>query len=176
MGNLDEPRFAAKIAACKKCDAKSFEVASYIDRQVSVMLGERSDDGRWTHDGDKLIDGVFRIKCMRCGDVAFTTADCPRCHRVGALSDALGHVTRLAVPKLCPSCKGTKLTVTGFAPSTVRTGVTSPARFPAPTPNAQYGDLGFHVAHVMCDCCDWVALAEGCPMCGGPGPLRSRPG
>jgi hypothetical protein len=50
MGNLDEPRFAAVIAACKRCDAKAFEVASYIDRQVTVMLGEPNDDGRWIHE------------------------------------------------------------------------------------------------------------------------------
>ena len=46
MGNLDEPAFARAISACKKCDAKAFEVGSYIDRQVTVMLGERNDDGR----------------------------------------------------------------------------------------------------------------------------------
>ena len=88
MGKLDEPAFAAIIASCKKCDAKAFEVASYIDRQVTVMLGERNDDGRWIHDGEKFIDGVYRVKCIRCSDVAFTTEDCPRCHREGGLVDA----------------------------------------------------------------------------------------
>ena len=173
MGKLDERAFGAMIAACKKCDAKAFEVASYIDRQVSVMLGERNDDGRWAHDGEKFIDGVYRVKCIRCSDVTFTTADCPRCHREGALADALRQPSRLAVPKRCPECKGTELTVTGFAPSTVRTGAELP---PSPTPSAQFGDPGFHVAHVMCDGCDWVAVAEGCPLCGGAGSLRARPG
>jgi len=173
MGKLDEPAFAALIAACKKCDAKAFEVHSYIDRQVSVMLGERNDEGRWTHDGEKFIDGVYRVKCIRCSDVTFTTKDCPRCHREDGLADVLGKPSRLDVPKRCPECKGTELAVMGFAPSTVRTGEGRP---PAPTPNAQFGDNGFHVAHVMCDGCDWVSLAEGCPLCGGPGPLRTRPG
>lgn len=173
MGKLDEPAFAAVIAACKKCDAKAFEVASYIDRQVTVMLGEPNDDGRWIHDGEKFIDGVFRIKCIRCSDAAFQTADCPRCHREGALQDVLDQPSRLAVPKRCPTCKGTELSVTGFAPATVRTGEGRP---PSPTPTAMFGDVGFHVAHVMCDGCDWVAIAEGCPLCGGAGPLRARPG
>jgi hypothetical protein len=173
MGKLDEPAFAAMIAACKKCDAKAFEVGSYIDRQVGVMLGERNDDGRWIHDGEKFIDGVYRAKCIRCSDASFTTEDCPRCHREGGLADVLGKPSRLAVPKRCPECKGTELTVIGFAPSTVRTGEGRP---PSPTPTAHFGDSGFHVAHVMCDGCDWVALAEGCPLCGGPGPLRTRPG
>ena len=173
MGKLDEPAFAAILAGCAKCDTKAFEVASYIDRQVTVMLGEPNDDGRWTHDGEKFIDGVYRIKCIRCSDVAFTTTDCPRCHREGGLADVVGQLSRLAVPKRCPDCKGTDLTVTGFAPATVRTGEGRP---PSPTPTAMFGDSGFHVAHIMCDGCDWVAIAEGCPMCGGPGPLRARPG
>jgi len=173
MGALDESSFATLIAGCTKCDAKAFEVSSYIDREISVMLGERNDDGRWVHDGEKFIDGVVRAVCLGCRDVAFETQDCPRCHREGGLADAVAAMSRLAVPKRCPQCKGTELTVAGFAPATVRTGEGRP---PSPTPTALLGDPGFHVAHVMCDGCDWVALADGCPMCGGAGPLRVRPG
>lgn len=172
MGQLDETSFAATIAACTKCNAKAFEVTSYIDRRFTVMLGDRNDDGRWAHDGEKFIDGVFRIKCLNCGDQPLATTDCPRCHRAGGLGDAVGVASRLAVPKRCPGCKGTELTLTGFAPATVRTGEGRP---PSPTPTALLGDPGFHVAHILCDGCDWVALAEGCPLCGGPGPLRERP-
>ena len=173
MGALDESSFATLIAGCTKCDAKAFEVSSYIDREISVMLGERNDDGRWVHDGEKFIDGVVRALCLGCRAVAFETKDCPRCHREGGLADAVAAMSRLAVPKRCPQCKGTELTVAGFAPATVRTGEGRP---PSPTPTALLGDPGFHVAHVMCDGCDWVALADGCPLCGGAGPLRARPG
>ena len=173
MGKLDEPAFEKTIASCPKCEAKAFEVASYIDRQVTVMLGERNDDGRWTHDGEKFIDGVYRVTCIRCREDAFTSADCPRCHRENGLADAIGHESRLAVPNRCPTCKGTEMTVSGFAPAMVRTGE---GQRPSPTATAHFGDAGFHVAHVMCDGCDWVALAEGCPLCGGAGPLRARPG
>ena len=173
MGKLDERTFASTIAACKTCSTKAFEVASYIDRQLSVMLGERNDEGRWVHDGAKLVDGVYRIRCIRCSKLAFSSADCPRCHREAALADVTGTRSRLAVPKRCPSCKGTELTITGFAPATVRTGEGRP---PSPTPTATLGEPGFHVAHVMCAGCDWVAIAEGCPLCGGSGPLRARPG
>jgi hypothetical protein len=172
MGQLDEAAFAQKIAACTKCDAKAFEVSTYIDRQTSVMLGERNDDGRWTHDGEKFIDGVYRIKCIRCSDLSFTSDDCPRCHRADAMKDIADRPSRLGVPKRCPTCKGTEMTVIGFAPATVRTGE---GQRPQPTALALFGDDGFHVAHVMCDGCDWVSLAEGCPLCGGPGPLRQRP-
>ncbi len=173
MGKLDEETFANVIAECGKCGAHAFELASYIDRQLSVMLGDANDDGRWTHDGEKFIDGVYRVRCLACGAEPFADADCPRCHRAGGLADVLGAMSHLAVPRRCPSCKGTELTVTGFAPATVRTGA---AARPQPTPTALLGAPGFHVAHVMCDGCDWVAVAEGCPVCGGPGPLRARPG
>jgi hypothetical protein len=170
MGKLDEATFEKAIAGCK-CGVSAFEVHSYIDRAMTVMLGDRNDDGRWAHDGEKFIDGVFKITCIACRSEAFVTEDCPRCHRAAGLRDAAG-MSRLAVPKRCPECKGTELTITGFAPAVVRTGAT--AR-PQPTPTALLGEAGFHVVQVLCDSCDWVALAEGCPLCGGSGPLRARP-
>lgn len=173
MGHLDEAAFAAAIAICKKCDTKAFEVSSYIDRQVSVMLGEANDGGRWVHDGEKFIDGVYRIRCIRCDDVTFSSDDCPRCHRPGGLADVIGQPSRLTIPKRCPACRGTEMTVTAMSPAVVRTGEGRP---PSPTPLAALDDPGFHVVHVMCDGCDWVAVSENCPMCGGPGPLRTRPG
>lgn len=172
MGALDEPAFEKLIAGCTKCDAKAFELASYIDRQISVMLGERNDDGRWTHDGEKFIDGVYRAQCIRCRDIAYETTACPRCHREGGLADALGQMSRLMPPKRCPDCKGTEMLVDGFAPATVRTGE---GQRPSPTATALLGDPGFHVAQVQCEGCDWVAVADGCPLCGGAGPLRNRP-
>ena len=172
MGALDEPAFEKLIAGCTKCEAKAFEVASYIDRQISVMLGERNDEGRWTHDNEKFIDGVYRAECIRCRDVAYEATACPRCHRDDGLADALGAENRLSVPSRCPSCRGTEMTINGFAPAIVRTGE---GQRPSPTPTARLGDPGFHVAQVVCEGCDWVAIAEGCPLCGGPGPLRARP-
>ena len=172
MGHLDETAFTVAIAGCATCGAKSFEIASYLDRQVSVMLGEANDDGRWTHDGEKFIDGVYRVTCLGCGRGAYASPDCPRCHRVGGLADIVDAPSRLAVPRRCPSCQGTEVTVIGFAPARVRTGVGRPS---APAPTALLGDAGFHVAVIACDQCDWVQSADGCPMCGGLGPLRERP-
>ena len=48
MGHLDEKKYVAAITGCKKCDAKAFEVNTYIDREVLVMLAQPSGDGRWT--------------------------------------------------------------------------------------------------------------------------------
>jgi hypothetical protein len=172
MSHLDETSFTAAISSCATCGAKSFEVESYLDRQVSVMLGEANDDGRWAHDGEKFIDGVYRVKCLACGGDAYVSPDCPRCHRVNGLADVVDQPSRLDVPRRCPSCSGTEVTVLGFAPARVRTSTGRPA---APTPTAQLGEPGFHVAAILCDACDWVHGAETCPLCGGPGPLRERP-
>jgi hypothetical protein len=172
MGNLDEKTFAAAIAGCTKCDAKAFEVLSYIDRQLTMMLAEPNQDGRWIHDGEKFIDGTFRIKCLACGDAPYTTDECPRCHRPSGLTDALTQHARLIVPQRCPSCKGTELTVKAFVPARVRTGEGRPT---APTAIAQFGDPGFHIAELSCEGCDWIAVPDGCPVCAGIGPLRDRP-
>jgi len=172
MSHLDEKAFAKAIAGCAKCDAKNFEVHSYIDRQVSVMLGEANDEGRWTHDGEKFIDGVYRVKCLACGTDAYASDDCPRCHREHGLADVIDKPSRLATPKRCPSCKGTEMTVLAFAPSRVRTGTGRPS---APTATARFGERGFHVVGLMCDSCEWVQNTAGCPLCGADGPLRDRP-
>ncbi len=171
MSHLDEPAFERAIASCAKCHGTTFDVATYVDRHLPVMLGERNNDGRWAHDGEKLIDGVYRITCVACGATAYDSPDCPRCHRAGALAEALDTESRLVVPKRCPTCKGTEVGVVGFAPATVRTG----AGKPSPSPNALLGEVGFHVIAIACDSCDWAIVADGCPLCGKAPPLRPRP-
>ncbi len=175
MGHLDQKTFASTISRCTACTGSTFDVRSYLDRQHLVMLAEPNDDGRWTHDGEKFIDGCFRVTCTACTHLAFASEDCPRCHRSNALHDALDMPTRLAVPKRCPECKGTEVTVLAFVPAAVR--VTAGARPPEPTPSVGWGDPGFHVAAILCDACDWVTATpdDACPLCGGPGPLRPRP-
>lgn len=172
MGKLDEAAFEQAIASCKKCEAKAFEVCSYLDREVNVTLGKRNGDGLWTHDKMKFVLGIYQITCIRCRDVAFSSSACPCCGREDGLVGALGQASRLTVPMRCPDCKGTTMTASGYAPSMVRTGEGQRA---SPTPIAQFGDPGFHVIKIECDACDWIALAEGCPLCGGPAPLRARP-
>jgi hypothetical protein len=173
MGHLDEPTFERTIASCARCGGTAFEIATYIDRYFDVMLGERNDDGRWVYDGEKLIDGVYRVTCAApaCGALAFESADCPRCHRAGALADAIAATSRLAAPRRCPRCNDTELGVVGFAPAVVRTG----AGKPAPAATALLGEPGFHVIALGCNGCDWAQAAEGCPLCGAAPPLRARP-
>ena len=159
---MNELTFERTITACERCGGRVFEVASYLDRQVAVMLADPNDDGRWMHDGEQLIASAYRVRCTGCGDQAFASDDCPRCAKPGALAGVLAATARLAVPKRCPSCSSTELLVTAVAPALVRTG----AGRIAPTLQAGYGEPGFHVAAILCDGCDWVAAAEGCVLCG----------
>ena len=173
MGKLDERAFGAIVAGCKSCHGKVFEIGTFLDRAMPVMLGTPQSEGRWIHDGHKFIDGVYRIQCVRCRAEAFTSKDCPRCHRAHALAHATRSASRLAVPQRCPSCKGHDFVVTALAAAVSRIGEGRPA---APTPVAHFGGPAFHVVQITCETCEWVAVAEGCPLCGGPGPLRARPG
>lgn len=174
MGLLDEPTFARAIDPCAKCGSSSTEISAYLDRTVSVMLGDANGDGKWAYDGEKFIDGVFKIRCMSCNAEPYASADCPRCHAPGALAGALAAPSRLTVPKRCPKCKNTECTLVGFAPANARTTDAS-ARPTTPVPTALLGDPGFHVVAIACDQCDWAVVAEGCPICGNAGPLRARP-
>lgn len=172
MSQLDVAKFEAAIAGCTKCDFKAFAVSTYLDRQVTVMLAQSSHDGHWTHDEAQLVDGVFRIQCLGCKTLAYDSPACPRCHRENGLADAVGTSSRLVVPSRCPDCKGTEMQLTSFAPATVKAVEEQRA---APTPTALFGDVGYHVAHIACVTCEWTRVADGCPLCGGAGPLRTRP-
>jgi hypothetical protein len=174
MGHLDEPTFARALDPCAKCGGKSFEISAYLDRTVSVMLGESNGDGKWCYDGEKFIDGVFRIRCVACSAEPFTADDCPRCHAANALAGALTTSSRLAVPKRCPKCNSTEVTIVAFAPATAKTTDAS-ARPTTPVPKALLDEPGYHVVAVACDVCDWAVVAEGCPICGAVGPIRPRP-
>jgi len=172
MGHLDEAAFAAQLAPCTGCGGGRHELYSVIDQWVPVMLAEAAGDPRWIHDGEKFIDGTYRIECADCHRVGFRSEDCPRCHAAGALPAALATGSRLHVPRKCPTCGENQLAVTALVPSkTVHTG--GPAR---PKPIAELGDDGFHVLSVVCDTCGVIAeVGDDCPLCGAAGPIRPRP-
>src|SRR3954471_24254435 len=100
---LDEATYRTTIAGCTKCDRKAFEGSTYLPREQFVMLAEPTQDGRWTHDDAALIAGIYKIRCLGCGDLAFVRDDCPHCERVGGLATAIAATPRLPVPKMCPS-------------------------------------------------------------------------
>jgi len=173
MGQLDPPTFERIVrGGCPACGAVALEIRSYLDRTVAVMLGDPNNDGAWAHDGEKFVDGTYRIACTGCGHIAFASDDCPRCHAPGGLLRALGEPSRLAVPRRCPKCNALELLALAMVPAAVRHG--DPGK-PKPRPLVDYGDPGHHVVAFACEDCDSAILAEGCPLCGAPGPLRARP-
>jgi RNA polymerase subunit RPABC4/transcription elongation factor Spt4 len=173
MGQLDESRFDSAVrAGCPACGNVALELASFLDRRLSLMLGDPNDDGRWVHDGEKFIDGTYQIACARCAHVVFQDDACPRCHATGGLARALGEVSRLAVPKRCPACQELELIALALIPATTRTGTGGP---PAPKPVRELGEPGYHVVAYACESCDAAVVAPTCPLCDAPGPLRPRP-
>ena len=170
MGRLDEPAFAAALQPCS-CGSTRHELHSIIDQYQPVMLADPAGPPRWIHDGEKFVDGTYRITCLGCKRVVFQDADCPRCHAPGGLARAIEDTARTQVPRSCPQCGEHQLVVIAMVPS-----VTLHAGGPAkPRPLAELGEPGFHVVRVECDDCGIVAEAVDCPCCGAPGPLRERP-
>jgi len=173
MGQLDEPRFEAIVrAGCPACGGQALEIRSFLDRRVDIMLGDPNDDGRWVHDGEKFVDGTYRVTCAKCAHVAFHDDACPRCHAAGGLARALGDASRLQVPKRCASCKGTELIALALIPAKVRYSGGTAA---LPDPLVELGDAGYHVVAYACESCDAAVVAQACPLCDAPGPLRPRP-
>jgi ssDNA-binding Zn-finger/Zn-ribbon topoisomerase 1 len=172
MGQLDEPAFDTLVrSGCPACGG-ALEIRSFLDRRLSLMLGDPNDDGKWVHDGEKFVDGTYRITCASCARVVFTDDACPRCHAAGGLARALGEPSRLTIPKRCPACKETELIALALIPAQVRYHGGTAA---LPTPLCELGDPGYHVVAHACESCDAAVVAQACPLCDGPGPLRPRP-
>jgi len=173
MGQLDETRFDAMVRpGCPAYGNTTLDICSFIDRRLSIMLGDPNNDGRWVHDGEKFVDGTYRIACASCAHVVFADDACPRCHAAGGLARALGDATRLVVPRRCPACNETELIALALIAATARYGG---GRAPSPKPLGEFGDPGYHIVAYACESCDAAVVAQTCPLCDGPGPLRPRP-
>ena len=172
MGALDQGAFEQLVqAGCTACGGRLLEIRSYIDRSVELMAGEPTNEGRWVHDGEKFVDGAYRIACVGCAHVAFESDICPRCNAAHGLARALQTDNRLRVPKRCPRCNELELLMLAFVPATARYG----GETPKPKQLVDFGDAGYHVVAFACHGCDNAVVAERCPLCDAPGPLRPRP-
>jgi len=173
MSQLDEKKFEAIVAAgCPACHTPEIEIRSFIDRRLLIMLADPNDAGRWVHDGEKFVDGIYQITCTRCAEVLFSDACCPRCHAAGGLARALGDQTRLQIPKRCPGCNELELLALALVPASARYGG---GERPKPVPLAEFGEPGHHVVAFACESCDAATVTQTCPLCDAPGPLRPRP-
>ncbi len=172
MGALDQPGFETIVnAGCPSCAGRLLEIRSVIDRSLIIMVGDPNDEGRWVHDGEKFVDGTYRISCVACSKVVFESDMCPRCNAAGALDRVLNTPNRVTVPKRCPKCNELELLAIAMIPAVARYG----GEPPKPKPLVEFGDNGYHVVAFACPACDNAVVAERCPLCDGPGPLRPRP-
>ncbi len=173
MGALDQPTFETIVGTgCPSCHGRSLEIRSFIDRSLVVMLADPNNEGRWVHDGEKFVDGTYRITCTACAHVVFSSDVCPRCNAADALARALDTPSRITVPKRCPKCSELELLAIALVPATARYGG---GETPKPKPLAEWGEDGYHVVAFACHACDNAVVAERCPLCDAPGPLRPRP-
>lgn len=173
MGSLTENSFDAIVnAGCTACPSTTLEIRSFLDQRVLLMLADPNDAGRFVHDGEKFVDGTYRITCASCAKVVFESDVCPRCNAEGGLARALGDTNRLALPKRCPSCNELELLALALVPATARwTG----GGKPKPTALAAFGEPGHHMVAYACESCDAAVVTQKCPLCDAPGPLRPRP-
>ena len=172
MGKLDEAGFDAAVKPCPACAHTVVEIHSFIDRTVEVMLEDPNDEGKWSYDGEKFVDGTYRIECVGCANVIFEDDACPRCHADGGLERALADETRLTVPGRCPSCDDDTLLALALIPSKTRY---QGERVAPPEPTVDYEDPGYHIVAYACGACDEAVVSQACPLCDAPKPLRRRP-
>lgn len=172
MGALDQARFEQLVSGgCPKCTTRLLEIRSVIDRSLVVMVGDPNDEGRWVHDGEKFVDGTYRISCTSCSHVVFESDVCPRCNATGALDRVLSTPSRVVIPKRCPKCSELELLALAMVPAVARYG----GETPKPKQLVDFGDPGYHVVAYACHACDNAVVAERCPLCDASGPLRPRP-
>ena len=73
----------------------------------------------WVYDGEKFVDGVYRVECGECNHVIFDADVCPRCHAPGGLERALHAGNRWPVPTACPMCAEEEVIYRALLPARV---------------------------------------------------------
>jgi hypothetical protein len=174
VGLLDEPGLDKLVAAgCPKCGAGKLSFRAYLDGLLPILDAEPVGRLTWAFDGEKFVDGVYEVRCADCDMTVFSADVCPRCHAPGGLARALSTPNGWPVPRACPSCEGEELRYVAFVPARV---VYEGKRADKPRSSTELHEDGFHGFRADCRACGTVAeSAEGCPLCGAAGPLRSRP-
>lgn len=174
MGALTEAGLDQLIdAGCRACGKHDFIFQTYVDGRLPLMAGEPVGTVVWAYDGEKFVDGVFRVNCEACGAEAFSSSMCPRCNTADKLGEALTTPNSWAVPTACPGCDDEEVRYRALIPAEVtfkdqRAGKARTA--------TELLDPGFHGLAIDCiDCGTVEELTAHCPLCGTPGPLRARP-
>ncbi len=175
MGLLDEPGLERLVTAgCAACGARKLVFLTMVDGSLPLMGGEPVGRITWAYDGEKFVDGVYRITCADCQHVVFEADVCPRCHAPGGLARALDSANRWPVPIACPMCSEEEVRYRAFLPARV---IYEAGRADKAHTTTEPHDPGFHGYRVDCRDCGTVSeLIDRCPLCAEPGPLRPRPG
>lgn len=175
MGQLDEPGLNRLIeGGCPACGGHDLQFRTYVDGRMPFMGGEPVGRVTWIYDGEKFVDGVYRVTCGACAHVMFQSDLCPRCHAAGGLNKALESTNDYPVPAACPSCDEDEVSYFAFLPAEV---AYQDKRAAKAMSRVEPHEPGFHGYRVDCRYCGTIAARSAtCPLCGGPGPLRARPG
>jgi RNA polymerase subunit RPABC4/transcription elongation factor Spt4 len=178
MGLLDETGLEQLVGAgCRACGSTKLVFHTYVDGVIPFMAAEPVGRVTWIYDGEKFVDGVYAVACAACGKRAFEADLCPRCHAPGGLARALDTPNGWPVPAGCAdeSCGGEEIRYFGFLPARVAYEGRRAERAKSST---EPHESGFHGYLAVCRVCQQTIaeLTESCPLCGGPGPLRVRPG
>jgi RNA polymerase subunit RPABC4/transcription elongation factor Spt4 len=174
MGALDEPGLERLVAVgCPACGARKLAFETYVDGLLAIAGAEPVARVTWVYDGEKFVDGVYRVACAECKQVLFEASACPRCHTEGGLGTALGTPNQWPVPAGCPRCDDEELRYFAFLPARV---LYEGKRADKARSNTEMHEPGFHGYRVDCRSCGTVAeKTDGCPLCEAPAPLRARP-
>ena len=94
--------------AVRSADIPCSRSAASSTAASTVMLGDPNNAGKWAHDGEKFVDGTYRIACASCAHVV-SRATCARAAtRHGALARALGEA-RAGRAQALPKCNELEL-------------------------------------------------------------------
>ena len=141
------------------------------------MVGDPNDEGRWVHDGEKFVDGTYRIACASCTHVVFDERHVPALQRRRrARARARDAEPRSPFPSAARSATSSSCSRSRWS----RRSRSTAAEPPKPKPLAEFGEPGYHVVAYACHACDNAVVAERCPLCDGrrpappPSVARSR--
>jgi hypothetical protein len=173
MGTLTKPAIDELLAMGCPCGASRFDFSTYVDGRFSLLSGDQFGAVVWAYKGETFVDGVYEIACVACKRTLFSSDACPRCNRANALADVLASQNRLVIPTTCPSCDTETLLYTVMLPAHV---VYEGKRAQKARASVDLVEEGAHGIRLDCKVCGVVAeVADRCPLCDAPGPMRDRP-
>ena len=89
MGELDETALDRLIGAgCSGCGGTTLIFETYVDGVIPFLGGEPVGRVTWAYDGEKFVDGTYRVTCVTCKHVAWESTMCPYCNAADGLSDS----------------------------------------------------------------------------------------